>query len=234
MKRMLTALFPIGLSAAIAVAAIAPTSAYAFAARSPLVGVGGVSLQNYLNGVGESINVANDQLDGQVWTTSVSGNSTFTLMIELAGNAASNAIGVYNSNAGATPTLFQMFPGAATAGWYCTAHFGSGNLSVALFDNGGVFQGSSNYVGVTANGFGFYLDGPGGLFYSQDYRNPGGNAQILTYAGTGVNFGDWWQCFDDQPYTAGDHDFEDAVLLLQSVVPTPAHSQTWGSVKTRF
>ncbi len=232
MKRLLTTLLPIGLLAACAVAVLAP-EASAFSSRSPQVSFSSASLQGYLNGIGESINVNTDQLDAQVWTTSVSGNATFTLMIELAGNAASNSIGVYNANAGASPTLFQLFPGAAAAGWYVTAHFGSGNLSVALFDNNGIYQGSSSYTGVNANGFGFYLQGPGGTFFSQDYRNPGGNAQILTYAGTGVNYGDWWECFEDLPYGGGS-DFEDAVLLLQSVTPTPTARKTWGSVKTSF
>lgn len=233
MKRVFTTLVPIGLAAAVAVAAIAP-SASAFALRSPQVALGSSSLQNYLNGVGESINTTTDQLDAQVWTTSVSGNATFTLMIELAGNAASNNIGVYNSNAGPSPALFQVFPGAASAGWYATAHFGGGNMSVALFDNTGAFQGSNNYTGVNANGFGFYLQGPGGTFYSQDARN-GGNAQILTYAGTGVNFGDWWECFEDLPLGGGsDADYDDAVLLLQSVVPTPTNRQTWGGVKNSY
>jgi hypothetical protein len=226
-------LVPVAVVAVVAMAVMAP-NASAFNPRSPQVAFNNASLQNYLNGVGESINTATDQLDAQVWTTSVSGNATFTLMIELAGNAASNNIGVYNANAGPSPALFQLFPGAASAGWYVTAHFGGGNLSVALFDNNGNFQGSSNYAGVNANGFGFYLQGPGGTFYSQDARNAGGNPQMLTYAGTGVNFGDWWECFEDLPFNGGDADFEDAVLLLQSVTPTPTNRQTWGGVKATY
>src|SRR5512132_3075235 len=81
----------------------ASTASAAFNLRSPQVAIGGGSLQGYLNGVGESINVTTDQLDAQVWTSSISGNSTFTLMIELAGNAASNNIGIYNTNGGPVP-----------------------------------------------------------------------------------------------------------------------------------
>jgi hypothetical protein len=218
--------------AAVAIVALVTsvTVAGAFNLRSPQVAVGGSSLQNYLNGVGESITVGTDQLDAQTWTTSVSGNATFTLMIELAGNAASNAIGVYNGSAG-SPTLYQIFPGAATAGWYATAAFRSnGNLTVSLFDNNDVYQGQTGYTGVDRTNFGFYLQGPGGTFYSQDYRNAG-YAYVLTYAGTGVNFGDWWQCFEDLPSSTTDWDFEDAILLIQSVVPTPASTQSWGGLK---
>lgn len=208
--------------------------AAAFGPRVPQIALNGASLQGYLNGIGESINVSTDQVDGQVWTTSVSGNATFTLMIELAGNAGSNAIGVYNSNGPANPPLFQIFPGAATAGWFATSHFGSGNLVVTLFDQNSIIQGQTFYAGVNANGFGFYLQGPGGTFYSQDSRNAGGNARVLTYLGTGVNFGEWWQCFEDLAPGASDDDFDDAVLLLQSVVPTPVNASTWGKIKTLY
>lgn len=210
-----------------ALVALAP-AAGAFNLRSPQVAVGGTSLQTYLNGVGESINVNTDQLDGQVWDTSVSGNATFTLMIELAGFAASNNIGIYN--AGSPAPLFLVFPGAASAGWFAAAHFGGGNLVVTLFDNNSIIQGQAFYPGVNANGFGFYLQGPGGTFYSQDALN-GGVAQQLTYAGTGKNFGDWWQCFEDLPPASSDRDFDDAVLLLQSVVPTPNKGTSWGALK---
>jgi len=234
--RLVTMLFK-GLAtvgvATVVLAAFVSTAA-AFSPRVPQVALNGASLQGYLNGVGESINVATDQVDGQVWTTSISGNATFTLMIELSGNAGGNAIGVYNSNGPVVPPLYQIFPGAATAGWFATAHFASGNLTVTLFDQNSVIQGQNFYAGVDANGFGFYIAGPGGTFYSQDARNAGGNAQILTYLGTGPNFGDWWECFEDAAYATGDKDFEDVVLLLQSVVPTDVEMSTWGRLKSLY
>jgi hypothetical protein len=206
------------------------SAASAFPLRSPQIPVLGGSLQGYLNGVGESINVNTDQLDAQTWSTSISGNSTLTLMIELAGNAPSNAIGVYNG-AAAVPLLYQVFPGAATAGWHALAHFGTGgSLVVTLFDDNSIIQGQSAYAGVDKSNFGFYLQGPGGLFYSQDYRNAG-SAKVLTYAGTGVNFGDWWECFEDLPTGSTDNDFEDAVLFIESVAPVPAANTSWGRIK---
>ena len=194
----------------------------------------GGTLQAYLNGVGESINVSTDQLDAQTWNTSISGNSTFTLMVEFAGNAASNNIGVYNAGA-AVPPLFLVFPGAATNGWFATCHFAGGNMVVTLFDNNSIIQGQTSYAGVTANNFGFYLQGPGGTFYSQDSRNPGGLAQMLTFAGTGQNFGDWWECIEDLTAAGGaDYDFDDAILLLQSVGPTPTANRSWGAIKSLY
>ena len=237
MKRLSTTLFSVSVAAAVVCAAVVPSLAHAavFPPRSPQVAFCTPSLGSYFTSVGESINPAADQLDAQVWTTSISGNATFTLMLELAGNANSNAIGVYNTGGPPVPPLFQVFPGAATAGWYATAHFAGGNLVVSLFDNNAVYQGNSNYAGVNANGFGFYLQGPGGTFYSQDTRN-GGNAQMVTYAGTGVNFGDWWLCIEDLPYQYPNclTDYEDAILLLQSVVPTDTKANTWGRVKAAY
>lgn len=230
-KTLLQGVATVGV--AVAVLAVSVSTAAAFSPRVPQIALNGAALQAYLNGVGESIIVGTDQVDGQVWTTSVSGNATFTLMIELTGNAGANAIGVYNTNGPPVPPLFQIFPGAATAGWHATAHFGGGNLVVTLFDQNAVIQGQNFYAGVNANGFGFYLAGPGGTFYSQDSRN-GGAAQILTYLGTDENFGDWWECFEDAGYATGDKDFEDAVLLLQSVVPTDVGVTTWGRLKSLY
>jgi hypothetical protein len=222
------------VAAACVVLAGLTSPAAAFNLRVPQVAVAGGSLQGYLNGVGEAINVNTDQLDAQTWNTSVSGNSTFTLMVEFAGNAGSNGIGVYNA-ADAVPALFQVFPGAATAGWFATCHFAGGNLVVTLFDNNSIIQGQVTYGGVSQSNFGFYLQGPGGTFYSQDSRNAGGVAQILTYAGTGQNFGDWWECFEDlSPAGGSDRDFDDAVLLLQSVGPTPTANRSWGAIKTLY
>jgi hypothetical protein len=219
--------------AALALAA-SVSAAGAFTLRSPQVAFANGSLQAYLNANDGGINTATDQLDAQVWASSVSGNATFTLMIELAGNAGSNSIGVYNSTDPPAPPLFQIFPGAATAGWFATCHFGpGGSLAVLLYDQNAVFQGQTNYAGVNRSSFGFYLMGPGGTFYSQDARN-GGAPQMLTYLGTGNNFGDWWECFEDLPYGPTVSDFDDAVVLLQSVAPTPNNVTTWGHLKKLY
>jgi hypothetical protein len=224
-------LVAVGALAMIGAAGMA-SHASAFNLRVPQVVVGGASLQTYLNSKGESINVQTDQVNAQIWSTSASGNSVFTLMIELAGNAAGNAIGVYNAN-DAVPALFEVFPGAAAAGWHAMISFqSSGNLVVTLFDNNSAIIGQNTYLNVDKNAFGFYLAGPGGTFYSQDGRNAGSVPQMLTYAGTGVNFGEWWFCFEDlTPAGGSDNDFEDAIVILESVVPLATKAVTFGGVK---
>jgi hypothetical protein len=218
--------------AAVFLGATLVSAAAAYSLRAPQVTVSGSSLQSYLNGVGESINVATDQANVQVLTTDASGNSLFTLMLELAGNANGNAIGVYNAS-DAVPTLFQVFPGSASVGYFAVVSFQTGgNLVVNLFNNSAGFVSSNTYGGVNASAFGLYLSGPGGTFYSEDGRNAGGIAQALVFAGTGVNFGQWWMAWEDTQF--GDRDFNDAVLLLESVAPVPTQNKSWGAVKAQY
>lgn len=209
--------------------------AAAFPLRSPQVPFNNGALQAYLNTNDGGINTATDQVDAQRWTTSVSGNTAFTLMIELSANANANGIGVYNiDDPNVNPLQFQIFPGFAGNGWSALCNFHSnGQLFVSLFDQNSNFMGQVSYSNVNGQKFGFYIAGPGGTFYSQDARN-GGNPQMLTYAGTGNNFGDWWECIQDTPYAAGNSQFIAAVLLLQSVVPTPTHVHTFGQIKALY
>jgi hypothetical protein len=205
--------------------------------RSPQVVFSSASLQAYLNGVGENINVLTAQQEAQIWKSTVSGNSTFTLMIELTGNAALNTYGIYGGADG-VPVLAQVFPGAAMTGWFATASFRESptRVIVNLFDANAVLLQTNTYTpGPDRNDFAFYLQGPGGTFYTQDARNAGGNPQMLTYAGTGVNFGSWWLCFEDTPFGTTDvTDFDDAVMFLESANPTPVNTTSWGQLKARY
>lgn len=218
----------------IAAAALLAFASMANAAlRAPQVPFNTSSLQSYLNSKDGGINVAVDQDAAQTLRKTASGNSTFTLMLELAGDAANNAIGVYSNTA--SPTLVPVFPGAASQGWFAVASFlGSGNVVVNLFDENAVLQSSAVYPGVNGSDFGFYISGPNGTFYTQDYRNPGGNAQGLFFAGTGQNAGTYWLAFEDIAYSSSDTDYNDAVLLLESVTPTAAQRGSWGALKSRY
>ena len=213
------------------------STASAFSLRAPQVAFSSAALQGYLNSVDGGVTVLTDQLDAQTFATSVSGNTDFTLMVKLTGDAPQNSVGVYNTlDQSATPPLFQLFPAAATAGWSVFCHFAStGQLTVALYDNSvvPVLQGSTTYTGVDRAHFGFYLQNNGGTYYSQDGRN-GQKPEALTFAGTGLNFGEWWECLNDAPYSAATSTFTGAVLQLQSVIPTPVAGKTWGQLKATY
>src|SRR5215831_18219324 len=116
MKRLATMIM--GLIALVMVAGSASA-----ALRSPQVTVNGGTLQGYLNGVGESINVSTDQQNIQRWQATVSNNSTFTIQVEFAGNAGTNTYGLYNASGPVNPALYEAFPGAATNGWFAIASF---------------------------------------------------------------------------------------------------------------
>jgi hypothetical protein len=83
--------------------------------------------------------VGTDQVpDAQRWKTTVSGNSSMTLMIELASDANGNSLGVYNAG-DVSPALYEIFPGNALAGQYAMASFRplTSELKVTLFNSDG-------------------------------------------------------------------------------------------------
>ncbi|MEQ1834809.1 MAG: hypothetical protein ABL977_17320, partial [Candidatus Eisenbacteria bacterium] len=108
---------------------------------------------------------------------------------------------------------------------------------INTFDASAAVIGSNFYLGADRSDFGFYLKNnvSGATLYTQDSRNPASSAQSLTYAGTGINSGQWWLCWEDTALNGGsDQDYDDAVLFLESVNPTPVNKTTWGSLKARF
>ncbi len=221
----------------VAFVAVAATADFASAAlRAPQVPVLGGTLQAYFNSIGESINVLTQQDNGQTFGRTSSTNSGVSILIEQSVNAPGNAIGLYNGSAG-VPALYEVLPGAATPGWYATATFRTAPVRVIVnrFDASAALMSSTTYPGIDAANFGFYIAGPGGTFYQQDSRNPGGNAQVLSYAGTGINAGTWFVAFEDGSVQGGsDRDFDDCVVQVESANPTPVNTTTWGSLKKHF
>lgn len=232
MKRVATTM----LAALVATFAIAAFTTNAHAAlRAPQVPVLGGTLQGYLTSVGESINVLTDQDATQSWAHTTSATTAFTIQVENSINANLNSFSIYNSNAG-VPSLFLLLPGSALPQAFATGTFLAGNiLRVNRFDDNGILTSTQNFAGIDPTGFSFAIQGPNGTFYTQDARNPGGNAQALTFPGTGANAGTWWLCFEESSIAAGsDRDFDDCVMLMESVNPTPVSSTSWGQVKRRF
>jgi len=226
------------LAALLGALALIATPAAA-ALRVPQVVVNGGGLQSLFDSQGESINVGTDQQDLQRWQSIVSNNITFTIQVEVVQNAPGNSIGVYNASS-AAPALYTMLPGVATSGWFAVASFRSAptRLVVNLFDHNAVFQGSTTYLAgpPDKSDYGFFPQDECGTFYTQDARNPGGAAQALVLAGTGINAGSWWIAWEDQDANCGsDHDYDDCVLFLEYLSPGfPVAKSTWGALKARF
>ena len=73
----------------------------------------------------------------------------------------------------------------------------------------------------------------------EQHRVHAGQAQSRDLAraislGPGAN-ATWWLCWDEPAAGApGDQDFDDLVVMCESVNPTPVSKTSWGSLKTRF
>src|SRR6185295_18596309 len=113
--------------------------------------------------------------------------------------------GVYDEHFG-SPELAPVFPAWSGPGWFAVVSFRSrpDRVVVSLFYSTASFLGTVTHLGLTASGFGFYVQGPGGTVYSQDARNPGGAAQALFFSGTGIHSGSWWMAFEGTPLPDSD------------------------------
>ena len=82
---------------------------------------------------------------------------------------------------------------------------------------------------------GFWLQGPAGVFSSEDGRNPGASPQMLFPNGTGIDAGHRWLAIEDQPAGTGlDAEYADAVLSVEQANIDPVQRTSWGAVKARF
>jgi len=222
------------------VAALAATSAPANAAlRVPQIPFASADLQTRFNIAGESINVLTDQQNGLVWGSTVSGNSLLTIQFDLAdGNTGDAELGIAKLDP--TGTILTgtatVFPSAADNGWFAVASFKAGGaLTVNLFGPAANLISTMNYTGVNSALFGYYIKSAGNTFYSHDGFNGDGKAHALAYAGTGQNLGCWWLCWEESTianYSGAD--FNDAIVFMESLNPTPVTRTTWGKVKARF
>lgn len=225
-------------------AALLPATASA-ALRATQITLSSGTLQTELNAKDGGINAGTDQQDIQRWRRTVSGNATFTFLIEIGGNATNNAIGVYNAvPEGGTPgTRFEIFPRTAEQGYFATASFRSDNsLKVTLFDAGGNVL-TTQIVGNSVNydDFAFYIENGDVLLptvgYGQDFANDNDQARLLVYNGTGANLGCFFLCFEDglaPNDVIENQDFDDVIMFVESVNPTPVSRTTWASLKSRF
>lgn len=233
MKRSATRLHAV-LVALVATVAFASNSVAAL--RVPQVTILGGGLQAYLNTADGGINAATDQDATTSWTHTSSNTTGYTILLESSGGANTNALAMYNSNAG-VPTLFSLVSGPVGQYGFTTATFKPGNqLTVNRFDENGAFLSAQTFNGVDQTGFSFALVTAGGTFYTQDARNPGGKAQAVSFKGTGGNTGVWFLCFEDSQVQGGgsDQDFDDCVVAMESVNTTPVSTTTWGQLKTRM
>jgi hypothetical protein len=162
-------------------------------------------------------------------TDGVGDTATAFLLLELAGNANANLFGIYGfpvDSLGAitvTDTL-QVFGGPDSPVSSATIAFdlvnGKAALNCDFSDPSAPCSGAKN-IGST---FGFYLQGPGGLFFSQSALNAGGQDQALIFntnpgSAQGLLGSSVVVAFNDN--ATGDADFNDLVVGVNDVTPVP-------------
>ncbi|KXS50848.1 MAG: hypothetical protein AWU57_4769, partial [Marinobacter sp. T13-3] len=191
---------------------------------------GNPNLQSILDGItvggDSSVNAYEDYLDDGMdsyWQVAGSGGSVSTFVIEIAGNSNINTFGVYDRYD--SGSWVELFSGPQTTG--------SQSLLSILADGSVVVNFDDTTVDFAANEFGFYMgtsDGP--LFYSDSLLN-GDNDQMVAYNGTGDQIqidpfsagpwipGEYILAWEDVLYANSDQDFNDLVVIVESVVPVP-------------
>lgn len=215
-------------------AALLTGAAYATPVSSTSTDGAGQDLQSLLNswvtvpGTAPNVNT-NQYAPDEVWRIQSSGGSVSVLVFEVAGNASSNAFGIYDiADPGNTLTLFGGPAGSGSRGtlW----DLGGGQFTWAPL------VGSNVNVTFSSANFGYFLSGPDGTFYSQAALN-GGDDHMVAYQGqnqqikwpyssTAEQWGltEFLLAWEDRPLASGDRDYNDMLVLVESVrsVPVPA------------
>jgi len=194
---------------------------------------------------GPGIDVYNGQHNPSAfWSIGGTGISANKIVLEIAGNANSNTFGIFDPTNSANQ--LQLFSGTASAGWSTVLmNLGGGNYSVTQFNASGVVQSTTNATFGATNLFGYYLNGPGGTFFSAAGMNeptgnplyyPNGAPHMVAYEGNSTNTlkvgnttglflnNEFLLAWEDTTFAHSDLDYNDFVVLVESVhsVPEPA------------
>ena len=224
-KVLSLSLIPVVATATVASITLTPDSAQAVSIGLPAPGE--QSLQTILDNI-SSPNAITVQSNAEWFKPNSSSSATSSIVIEFAGNAANNVLGIYNS----LGTMVDIFGGAATQGSKVFLNFNGGNLGVFDINNNVVGSGTFNGFG---DNFGFYLRGVSGqVLYSQSAKNSGGFDAMAAFSGANnpttltlppngshgsFDDGDWIFAWEDS--FNGDGDYNDFVVHASDVEAVP-------------
>lgn len=171
--------------------------------------------------------VISDTMDS-TWEITASGGSVATFIIELAGFAGSNSLGIYDATDSSKKVM--LFDGADGQG---------DQVMISIKEDGSVYKfGKNTGIKFSGNLFGYYLDAtvgnqnPNAVFFSDTNLNTDGVDHMLAYQGTGERVklptfseGDWTAdeyvlAFEDL-YGGGDWSYDDLVIMVESVKTKP-------------
>lgn len=147
-----------------------------------------------------------------------------SLLIEIAGNQNSNTFGIFDK----AGNWVELLPGGASANDSVAIKWtGPNTVTATLYD---YINSTTTNVSVLGSysmspTFGFYIGTAAGpTFKSDSTLNPDGSDQMVAYEGTGANglsVGHYIIAFEDLLYSGSDQDFNDMVLMVESVQPVP-------------
>lgn len=171
-----------------------------------------------------SVDVTTDQYaHDQRWSLGGTGGAFSQIVIEIAGQASSNAFGIYDVFDPANRV--EMFAGSAGAGAQALLSMDdTGRVYRNFTDTGSVFGG---------NLFGFYLDTPAGVWFSETGLNGDSADHMLAYEGEGDriklpnSFAGVWAdnefvlAWEDLPQGQWDYDYNDFVVMVESITGVP-------------
>lgn len=171
--------------------------------------------------IAPNVNTGQAGEDGR-FAIEASGGSIATMIIEVAGNAATNTFGIYDPYN--TSTMVQLFGGSAIGGAQALLSVTDTYLFSVNFGSG---------VQFTSAAFGYYIGGPNGpLFYSQAALN-GGDDQMVAFRGDGDTIklptrpaaawgpSSYILAWEDVALAASDRDYNDMVVYVESVTAVP-------------
>lgn len=228
------------LLAGAAMVVLASTSAMATTVVNTQGGGNGseLNMQQILNSITQggasNVNAFTDFIkdpNDAYWTTGGVGIASATMILEIAGQANGNVFGIYDkTNKNNKAILFDGIDGAGHKVAMTFGDFGSGkNLKVIDLIDDGISKYSFN-----STTFGFFMSYGNTTFYSDTTLNTSDNYDhMVAYGSKGGNvklpgnpgYTPWLPnefvlAFEDT-MGGGDHDYNDMVLMVESVAPVP-------------
>jgi len=199
------------------------------------------SLQTVLDNIAVSATLGidasgaeNDAISNdQYWRTSANGGSA-TMIIEIAGYAGVNSFGVFDASNNAKTV--SLFSGAAAQGDKAAISIeADGSVWVTYTDkSSGTVTGGDTGIDFAGNLFGFYLDnGHSEIWYSDSQLNSDGADHLVAFQGNNENVQipgwstgpflteDYILAWEDLNASQWDFDYQDMVLMVESMVPVP-------------
>jgi len=155
-------------------------------------------------------------------------NSLFEIKLESAGYANDNAFGIYQINSGnAVGTLgtsvnyLELFSGADQVGYAAKLSWDTATDMVSLekSTDGIIYSAVATALGLTVNhnDFGFYLDTPDGIWFSETAYNSDGVDHMVAFNAGAI---DSWAFAWEDLRGGGDRDYNDFVLLADDLLPS--------------